>query len=58
MNESKIAEFRSQAYVCTAKVESATDEASKLIYIKLRNEWLELASKLERGCFADWRRTA
>jgi hypothetical protein len=58
MNESKIAEFRSQADMCTAKAEAATDETSKLFYIKLGNDWLELASKLERGCFTDWRRSA
>jgi hypothetical protein len=58
MNESKIAEFRRQADLCTAKADAATDETSKLFYIKLRNEWLELARKLERGHFPDWRRTA
>ena len=58
MNESKIAEFRSQANMCTAKAEAATDEISKLFYIKLGNEWLELANKLERGHFTDWRKSA
>jgi hypothetical protein len=56
MNESKIAEFRSQAEMCTAKAEAAIDETSKLFYMKLRNEWLELAKKLEHGYFSDWRR--
>jgi hypothetical protein len=57
-NESKIAEFRSEADVCTAKAETAPDEASKLFYVKLGNDWRELASKLERGYFTDWRRPA
>ena len=54
MRESKIAEFRSEAEVCAAKAEAATDETSKLFYIKLGNEWLGLAKKLERGCFTNW----
>jgi hypothetical protein len=58
MNESKIAEFRSEAEMCTAKAEAATDETSKLFYMKLRSEWLELAKKLERGYFSDWHRPA
>ena len=58
MNESKIAEFRSQADMCTAKAEAAADETAKLFYIKLGNDWLELASKLERGYFTDRRKSA
>lgn len=58
MHESKIAEFRSQADLCAAKAEAATDEISKHFYIKLGNEWLKLASKLEGGYFTDWRRSA
>ncbi|MEP7172086.1 MAG: hypothetical protein ABI705_01225 [Aestuariivirga sp.] len=58
MNESTIAEFRSQADMCIAKAEAAADETAKLFYIKLGNDWLELASKLERGYFIDWRRSA
>ena len=58
MNEIKIAEFRSEANGCAEKAEAATDEASKLFYIRLGNEWLELASKLERGYFTNWRRSA
>ena len=58
MSESKISEFRSEAYLCAAKAEAATDETSKLFYIKLGNEWLELAKKLERGHFTNWRSSA
>lgn len=58
MNESKIAEFRSEADICAAKAEAAMDETSKLFYIKLENDWLELARKLERGYFTNWRRSA
>jgi hypothetical protein len=58
MNESKIAEFRGEADACKAKAEAASDETSKLFYIKLGYEWLELAKKLERGYFTNWRRSA
>lgn len=58
MNEGKIAEFRSEADVCAAKAEAAADETSKLFYMKLGNDWLELARKLERGYFTDWRKPA
>lgn len=57
MNESKIGEFRSQADMCTAKADAAADDTAKLLYIKLGNDWLELASKLERGHFTDRRRS-
>lgn len=54
MIESKIAEFRSEADECAAKAEAATDETSRLFYMKLGVEWLELAKKLERGHFTSW----
>lgn len=54
MSESKIAEFRNEADGCAAKAEAATDETSKLFYMKLGVEWLELAKKLERGQFTNW----
>jgi hypothetical protein len=54
MNESKIAEFRSEADACAVKAEAATDETSKLFYAKLAEDWHALATKLECGHVSNW----